>query len=121
MSLWTPEEVQKTLAKIRERISKDEAYQKFCLENPHAAIKELSGKELPTGLKVDFTENGEARLNIEVPAENLPEGELCDYELENVTGGVTNSSDVRAWWQMISSKHVKVKVDMPTGIAGIRG
>lgn len=121
MSIWTPEEVQKTLDKIRERISKDAAYQKFCLENPHAAIKELSGKDLPAGLKVGFAENGETLLNIEVSVMSLPVGELCEQDLELVTGGVTNNDDMKAWWQLVSVKSVKVKVDMPTSIAGIRG
>lgn len=121
MDLWTSEEVQKTLDIIKERITTDEEYKRFCLKNPHAAIKELSGKNLPTGLQVDFSENGEALLIIEASAANFPEGELCEQDLELVTGGVTHNVDVKVWWQNVSAKSVKVKVDMPTGIAGVRG
>lgn len=120
MNLWTSEEVQKALDQIKARITTDEQYKRFCLENPHAAIKELSGKDLPTGLQVDFSEDGEAFLVIEASAADLPEGELSDQELELVSGGVSGFTDVKAWWHVVSPKRTKVKVDMPTGVAGIR-
>lgn len=120
MNSWTSEEVQKTLDGIKERIKLDEEYKKFCLENPHLAIKELSGKNLPTGLQVNFSEDGEALLIIEESAANLPEGELCDEDLEFVSGGVSGFTDVKAWWEAVSIKRTKVTVDMPTGVAGVR-
>lgn len=120
MNSWTPEEVQKTLEIIKGRITTDEEFRRFCLENPHAAIKELSGKDLPTGLQVDFSENGEVFLIIEESAAKLPDGELSDQELELVSGGLGNNADIKAWWHVVSPKRTKVRVDMPTGVAGIR-
>lgn len=120
MNLWKSEEVQKTLDIIKQRIITDEEYKRFCRENPHLAIKELSGKDLPTGLQVEFSEDGEASLVIEASTAELPEGELSAQELELVSGGVGGYADVKAWWHVVSPKRTKVIVDMPTGVAGIR-
>lgn len=120
MTMWTPEEVQKILDIIKQRIIEDEEYKKFCLENPHSAIKELSGKDLPTGLQVKFSESGEALLNIEASAANFLEGELCEQDLELVTGGGIGFTDVTAWRRAVPPKRTRVIVDMPTGVAGIR-
>ncbi len=54
---WTEEKINQTIIEIRKRASEDEAYRQLCLDNPHEAIRNISGIELPEGLKINIIEN----------------------------------------------------------------
>ncbi len=54
---WTEEKINQTMIDIKKRASEDEAYRQLCLDNPNEAIKQVSGMEVPEGLKINIIEN----------------------------------------------------------------
>ncbi|MDD2422003.1 MAG: hypothetical protein PHU78_07680, partial [Heliobacteriaceae bacterium] len=67
MTTWTEAEVNETLAKLFKQASTDAEFRKLCLADPGAAIKQVSGKELPGGLKIKFGENEGADRTFVLP------------------------------------------------------
>ncbi|HBV95599.1 MAG: hypothetical protein JL50_09925 [Peptococcaceae bacterium BICA1-7] len=86
MNNWTEEEVQKVVAQIGQRAASDPAFRKLCLADPAGAVKEVSGKDLPQGLKVRFVENEGAHMTFVLPDPAGP-GELGEEDLDKVAGG----------------------------------
>ena len=86
MNNWTEEEVQKVVAQIGQRAASDPAFRKLCLADPAGAVKEVSGKDLPQGLKVRFVENAGAHMTFVLP-DTVNAGELGEAELNRVAGG----------------------------------
>lgn len=86
MSNWTEEEVQKVVAEIGKKAATDPAFRKLCLENPAGAVKEVSGKDLPQGLKVRFVENAGSHMTFVLP-DIVEVGEFGEADLDKVAGG----------------------------------
>ena len=80
---WTREKWEETLKALYQRAATDEAFRKLCLEDAAAAIKEISGLDLPEGAKVRFVEKLEEQVLV------LPTGDedLSDDDLEVAAGG----------------------------------
>ena len=83
---WTQATFQDTLRQLVARAATDVEFRHLCLEDGRAALREISGLDLPEGAKVRFVEQLD-ELVVPLPPE---EGELSDKELEAVAGG---------WWQ----------------------
>lgn len=82
MDLWTQEEVDRALMLVRKRSVLDMKFRSLCLSDPAAAIKSVSGKNLPKDLKLRFVENEGAHLTFVLP--DSKQQELSDEELEFV-------------------------------------
>ncbi len=54
---WTEEKINQIITDIKKRASEDEAYRQLCLDNPHEAIKQVSGMEVLEGVKINIIEN----------------------------------------------------------------
>ncbi len=74
---------------ISDRLATDPSFADALTANPHAAISELVGSELPAGLVIDVYRESLAHLHIVIPVMNTND-ELADDDLDLVAGGVTN-------------------------------
>jgi hypothetical protein len=82
---WTEEKINQTIADIKKKASEDEDFRKQCLDNPNEAIKQISGMEVPDGVKINIIENdtGVDHTLILPPKE----AELSKQELDRIAGG----------------------------------
>lgn len=67
------------------RCASDAAFREMALQNPEAALKDVSGKDLPEGFELRLVSNEGADLTIVLP--DPTSGELSDGDLEAVSGG----------------------------------
>ncbi len=83
---WTEEKINQIITDIKKRASEDEAYRQLCLDNPHEAIKQVSGMEVFEGVKINIIENepGMDHTIILPPEANALKAE----ELNQIAGGV---------------------------------
>ncbi|MEZ5403203.1 MAG: NHLP leader peptide family RiPP precursor [Bryobacteraceae bacterium] len=84
---WTTKEIEDTIQAAIKRGKTDLAFRKLALSEPNTALQQLSGKELPDGLKVKFFDGSDAHLTIVLPEYVEDESELTDVQLESVAGG----------------------------------
>ena len=71
----------------------DPQYRSLALENPEAAIAQVTEHPLPTGFKVKFVDNAGANKTIVLPDAVPGVEELSDAELEQVAGGARNNNN----------------------------
>ncbi len=83
---WTEEKINQTITDIKKRASEDEDFRKLCLDNPNEVIKQISGMEVPEGLKINIIEsNPGVDHTIILP----PKPGACKNEvLDQVAGGL---------------------------------
>lgn len=84
---WSEEQVEQAFVEVRKRAMTDQAFRQLVLANPHQAIEEVSGKEVPTGFKIKVVESDPAYDMTYVLPEMASE-ELSDDMLDNVAGGI---------------------------------
>ncbi len=87
MKPWTQDEKKKALEAFARKASTDAKFRELALKNPAAAVKEVSGKDLPAGFKVAAVARDGADMVLVVPDLVKAGGELSDSELEKVAGG----------------------------------
>jgi len=82
---WTEEKINQVIKDIKKKASEDETYRKLCLDKPNEAIKQISGMEVPDGVKINIIEN-EPGIDHTVI---IPPGaaELSGQELDYIAGG----------------------------------
>jgi len=82
---WTEEKINQTITVVKKKASEDETFRKLCLDNPNEAIKQISGMEIPEGVKINIIEN-DSGVNHTII---LPPtaAELDKLELDNIAGG----------------------------------
>lgn len=83
---WTQQEINNCIAACKRKAAVDAAFRKQLLADPAAAIRELSGKEIPSGFRIKVLENDpdyDATFVLPPPIS----GNLSDKELDGVTGG----------------------------------
>lgn len=87
---WTAETANAAFEQLKERAAHDEAFRSLVLEDAAAAVKELTGKEVPEGYTISFSLNEQG----EVVGETVMTGEreLDESELEAVAGGTSFSA-----------------------------
>ena len=83
---WSDAVAERVFADMMKKAKEDPAYRQTCLSNPHAAVKEVSGMDLPSDFKLNVVENQGASLTVVLPDLALAE-ELSERELEDVAGG----------------------------------
>jgi len=69
------------------RCAKDKNFRKLALENPAEAVKQIAGKQVPSGFKLKLIE-GDPKADMTVVIPELKVAEISDAELEKVAGGL---------------------------------
>ena len=82
---WTEEKINQTITDVKKRASEDETFRKLCLDNPDEAIKQISGMEVPEGVKINIIENDTGVDHTIILPTN--KAELSEQELDSVAGG----------------------------------
>jgi len=83
---WTQNEIEACVESCRKKAAVDAESRRKLLADPAAAVKEVSGKEIPAGFKIRILENDPAydATFVLPPAVS---GGVSDKELDGVTGG----------------------------------
>ena len=89
MTQWSKEDAEKIIFDLKKLAMKDSVFRKMCLANAAAAVKAVSGKELPEGMKVKFIENDGNHMTIVLP--DMVDGEMSESDLDSVAGGTAYS------------------------------
>ncbi|WP_036709073.1 hypothetical protein [Paenibacillus pinihumi] len=90
---WTVEEAYETYDVFKIRTAEDPEFRALALKDPEAAVKQLSGLDLPDNLDLQVTENMNGELEVSMlflsPA---GEEELDETELIETAGGAAYGS-----------------------------
>lgn len=86
MSEWTEQEIKDVLDEINKKACTEKDFRKLVLNDPAEAIKQVSGKEVPAGLKIKVIEN-ESGIDHTHVLPDFVSDEISNDELENVAGG----------------------------------
>ena len=84
--MWTEEKFNEMKSQLFEKASTDEDFRNKCIEDAHAAIKEISGMNPPEDVKVNFISNEPGVSNVVLPDPRVSE-ELSEENLDKVAGG----------------------------------
>ena len=85
---WTQEEVDEILLETRKRAMTDKAFRDLIVTSPNKAIEQLSGKPVPSGLKIKVVEN-DPNYHLTFVLPKYVGDELAADDLERVAGGIT--------------------------------
>jgi hypothetical protein len=72
------------------RAIQDPTYRHQLESNPHDTVKELTGIDMPAGMRLAVYQNTPTSIHLVVPPQYDPSGELSDAQLEMVAGGRTS-------------------------------
>lgn len=86
MNQMNQKEWKEILSKVFKRAATDEQFRQLCLKDPHTAIKQVSGKDIPKSINIRFVDQTEG-LVLTLPAKGAEE--LTDAQLEALAGGVS--------------------------------
>ena len=84
---WTKEEVKEAVTKVLEMAKQDEKFRERVLSDVYAAVKEVTGKEVPREFKINVIDGAGYHSTIVLPPVRKEADELTDTELEVVAGG----------------------------------
>lgn len=87
MSEWTTEEVQAAFVKVTEKAGRDEKFRELCNQDIHEAIREVTGKTVPSTFKIQVIDQTGYQFSMTLPPLVKDEEELSESELESVAGG----------------------------------
>jgi hypothetical protein len=78
---WTEDEIRQTVNALIRKASQDAALRTLALKDPNAAIKQVTGKDIPEGLKINLLDEGAGKDLNAVLHLGAPNAELSDDEL----------------------------------------
>ncbi len=84
---WTQKEIEACIESCKRKAAVDADFRRKLLAEPAAAVKEISGKEIPTGFKIKILENDPA-YDATFVLPPLVSGNISDSELDDVTAGI---------------------------------
>ncbi|MGY4688495.1 NHLP leader peptide family RiPP precursor [Salibacterium sp. K-3] len=90
------EKTEAALKQVNEKAAADETFRHLCLTDPHKAIKDASGMDIPEGMSVRFVENEGADATFVLPDPPFT-GQLEEDELEKVAGGHIGKPEKGYW------------------------
>jgi hypothetical protein len=65
---WTESDLREVVRALVAKAAEDPATRALVLENPYAAIEQMTGKEAPGGLRLKIVDEGPAKdLSVEIP------------------------------------------------------
>jgi len=85
---WTAR-FQEEMAKVAERASQDAEFRRLAVSDPRAALKEVTGLELPSEFKLQVVDGAGYHATIVLPEMRGASDELSDEDLETVAGGIS--------------------------------
>ena len=83
---WTQKEIENAFVAVRKKAVTDKSYRQKVLSDPKAAIKALTGKDVPAGIQIKVIENDPKYAMTFVLPEMISE-EISEKDLEKVAGG----------------------------------
>lgn len=86
MSIWNVCEAREALALLTGRSKTDPDFRRLCLSDPYAAVREITGRDVPEGFHIQMLENAGAHLTVVLP-DLVAEATLSDSDLEALAGG----------------------------------
>lgn len=86
MSEWTYQSWMDALRDVQKRAAGDAAFRSLAGRDARAALREVSGRDVPEAFRIRFAEPGEEMV-IPLPAAASGSDELSSAELEAVSGG----------------------------------
>ena len=84
---WTKEEINSAEEKVAALASTDMEFRKLCLSDPHAAVKQATGKDVEPSYKLKFLENEGGYETYVLPDFQGSGDELSDADLDTLAGG----------------------------------
>jgi hypothetical protein len=85
--VWTEEEIEKAFVDVKKKAVMDKTFRQKLLANPHAAIKQVTNKDVPVAVKIKIIESDPAyHMTFVLP--QMASADLSDDELEKVAGGL---------------------------------
>lgn len=84
---WTQQSFAAAIRQVVHKATSDTAFRAQVLADVHAAVKEVSGREVPEDFKINVVDGTGYQLTVVLPALH-PSGELSDQELDDVAGGI---------------------------------
>ena len=87
MMAWTQNEIEACIENCKKKAAVDAEFRKKLMDDPAAAVKEVSGKEIPAGFQIKFLEidpGSDARVVLPP----LVSGNISDRELDEVAAGI---------------------------------
>lgn len=84
---WTQAEIETCIENCKKKAAVDADFRKKLLVDPVAAVKEISGKEVPAGFKIKVLEN-DPSYDATFVLPPLVSGNISDSELDDVTAGI---------------------------------
>lgn len=85
MSTWNKDEIEELIRNIRDKALHDSEFRKLCLADVSAAVKEISGKELPEEVRLELIANTDDTITIIMP--QMEVDELPEEAVDKVFGG----------------------------------
>lgn len=83
---WSSEEINNCIAQCKEKALRDKEFRKLLLADPGAAVKNLTGKDIPADFRVKVIES-DPEYDVTFVLPPLASAGISDKELDNVTGG----------------------------------
>lgn len=84
---WTNEQIQEAVSKVVEKAAKDSEFRAKVISDVYAAVKEVTGREVPKEFKIQVVDGTGYHANIVLPEFRASADELTDTDLEMVAGG----------------------------------
>lgn len=84
---WTKQEVQEAVQKVLTKAQEDAEFRKLVLTDVYAAVKEVSGKEVPREFKINIVDGTGYHATFILPEVRKSADELTETDLELVAGG----------------------------------
>jgi len=83
---WTEKDLRVAAQAVAKKAAADAKFRKLALRDPAAAIREVTGRSVPDGMKIDILESGKGgALQATVQFSSAP---IPDAQLAGVTGGL---------------------------------
>ena len=89
--VWTQNEIEACIENCKKKAAVDAEFRKKLMDDPAAAVKEVSGREIPAGFRIRVLESDpayDATFVLPPPAA----GGVSDRELDDVAGGAVCGS-----------------------------
>lgn len=88
MTQMNDQELNSAIREVLKRSVMDKEFRALAVRDSKSAIAKVSGKDLPSGTKIEFVDNfGKPNKLIVIP-DPVTSGQLAEEELEQVSGGL---------------------------------
>ncbi|WP_027087441.1 NHLP leader peptide family RiPP precursor [Cohnella panacarvi] len=103
------DQVAKAIEAITSKAATDRQFRSLILSNPHEAVKQATGIELPDYFKLQVVENDGAHYTLVLPDAAVEDEELSESELQKVVGGAAVYT--HDYWYMYTKSSIQYFCD----------